>query len=280
MKIKATGKLAMVLLIVMAIASTVLLSGCESTNNRVSEALEKMEAMEAAVIVGYVDAEVETDGVEMDMTGEYEIVMSGENVSMIMTTQTDGMELSIEIYLVDGEFYMYLPDLLDVYIDASKLLADIEDQMGMDMTVFDFDVDNTELEIEETTIGLDGQDIEVLEIRVLLDEDQLTDIITDLFAQQNFASDTLSGQALDAAADMYESMEIESAEYTLYIDENNDVKRYLIDTILSMEVMGQVIKYDMRMYYDILETGDSISVDMPDIPQDKIIPFDALFTGQ
>lgn len=278
-------KLFLTIAIMLMIASTVLLAACESTESRVQQALEKMEATEDVRMTGDLEAEVELGEESIDMTGDFDITMENEeNVAMVFEVETEvqmlEMEMTIELYMMGNEMYMRMAmePYLDIYIDASSMLEEVKDTVGMDLSIFDFDVDNTEIIAEESTIKYKGENIEVLEVKVLLDDDQLTDIIKSLFAQQNFASDTLTGQALEQTLDMYESIEVESAEYTLYIDKNNDIKRYSVSTVFTMQMMGETAKYDMNMDYDIIETGESVKLEMPDIPEDQLINFDDLLS--
>lgn len=149
--------------------------------------------------------------------------------------------------------------------------------MGMDLTAFDFDVESTELKAEQTKIEFEGADIDVLKVKVLLNEVRLTDLIKKLIAQQNFSSDTLSGQSIESAASVYESIDVESASYVLYIDKDNNVKRYEVATVYSMDMQGQKVTYDMQIEYNIVNTGDSIEVTLPKVDPQEVIPFNQLY---
>lgn len=278
-------KIFLTLAIALMIASTVLLAACESTESRVQQALEKMEAMESVRMTGELEAEVELGEESIDMSGDFDITMENEkNIAMVFEIETEvqmmELEMTMETYMIDDKMYMRMAmqPFMDIYLDASSMLDDLKDTLGMDLTIFDFDVDNTEIITEESTIKIEGEDVEVLEVQVLLDNDQLTNIVKDLIAQQNFTSDSLTGQAVEETLNMYESIEVESAEYTLYIDKNNDVKRFLISTVYTMDMNGQTATYDMSMNYDIIETGESVKVEMPDIPEDELINFEDLMS--
>ena len=269
----------LLVIIVVIITAAMLLSGCESTNSRVQEALEKMQVIESVHMKGEMDAEVEVAGEKMGMKSDFDMTIEDEeNIAMVMKTNSAGTDITMEIYTTGDEMYMYIgmPPLLDLYLDASSMYEEMKDEMAMDMTIFDFDVEHTELEAEKMTIKLDGEETEVLKIKVLLDENQLSDIIKSLFSQMNLGTDTLAGQAMEEATDMYESMEVESAEYTLYIDDNNDVRRYSVSTVFSIDMNGQEAAYDMDMEYDVIETGDSVKVQIPDFPEDQLMDIEDL----
>lgn len=207
----------------------------------------------------------------------FDIKVKDENLVMSMDTKSNIMDMNMEIYMVDDRILMYMPILFDKYIDASEMMDEIDkNAIGMDVSAFDFDVKNTELEPENTKIDFDGKEIEVMKVKVLLEEDELTDIIKKVFEQQNFSSDTLSGQSMQQAASMYESIDLSSADYTLYIDNNNNIKRYAVDAEFTLDLNGEVALFDMKMIYDLIETGESIVVEMPNVNPEDIISMSEL----
>jgi hypothetical protein len=239
-----------------------------------------MEAYDSVHIKGVADAAVEVQGTKIDMDMEYDIKVAFEDIQMSMKTKTGFMDIDAEYYFADGKFYMYMPQMFDKYIDASSMYGQIMDEgLGMDLSAFDFEVETTELKPEDAIIDYQGKEVKVLKVKVLLNDEQMTKLIKDLFKQQNFSSDTLSGQALNEAASMYESIEIVSAEYTLYIDGGNNVLRYEIAAEFTIEAAGQNMSYDMQMMYDIIDTGDSVKVELPDIKPEDTVTFEELLSG-
>lgn len=268
--------------IVFIIAFAFSAMGCTPVNQRVQEALNKAKEYSGVEIKGKADATVDIESLGEDIAMQYGIDarIRDEDVVMVMDINAGFMNMAIEMYMVDGTFLMHMPALIDKYIDASDMLEQVNAEgIGMDLTVFDFDVESTELKTEETTIEFEGKDIDVLKVQVLLNEGQLTDIIQKLFAQQNFSTDAISGQSLDDSASIYESINVESASYTLYIDKSNNIKRYEIDAVFAAEMQGEKATFDMDMEYDIVKTGDSVEVALPEIDPQDIISIDELYNG-
>lgn len=267
------------LIFILTLSCIAMMVACESTNQRVQAALDKMKDYESVEMEGNIDATVDISsmGQSTDMESKFNVKVVGEDISMVMENKTDIMDMTIEMYMVGDKYYMRIPELIDQYIDLSDMKELMnKEAANLDLTVFDFDVDATELEAEDTKIKLEGEDIDVLKVRVLLEEDQLTDIIKELFAQQNFSSDTLAGQGLEQAADIYESIKIDSAEYTLYVDNDNNIVRYDIDAIFNMEMMGQEVSYDMEMIYNVIDTGESVVIELPEINEENTMKMEDL----
>lgn len=271
--------LKLLLIVILSVSCVMMMVACQSTNQRVQEALDKMENYESVEIKGNMDATVDISsmGQSISMASKFNLKVVDEDIEMLMKTESDLMNVTMEMYMVGDSYYMRIPDQIDKYIDLSEMKEIInKEAVNLDLTVFDFDVDATELEAEDIKIKFEGEDIEVLEVKVLLNEDQLTDIIKELFAQQNFSSDTLAGQSLDQAADIYESIKMDSATYTLYVDKDNNIVRYDLDTVFNLEMMGQDVMYDMQIEYNIIDTGESVVIELPDINEDNTMKMEDL----
>lgn len=161
------------------IASTVLLAACQSTESRVQQALEKMEATESVYMTGYLEAEVELGEEALDMSGFIDITIENqENIAMVYKMKTEiqklELEVMIESYRMGDEMYMrmVMEPYMDIYLDASSILDEVDDTVGMDLSIFDFDVEKTELEPIDTTLHIEGKSIKVSMVEVLLDDDQ------------------------------------------------------------------------------------------------------------
>lgn len=272
-------RLRIFILIALLLTLSLLTIGCTSTNQRVQEALNKSMGYTSMHIKGTGNASVEIVSLSQNINMDYafDIKVKDEDLVMSMDTKSNIMDMNMEIYMVDDRILMYIPILFDKYIDASEMMDEIDkNAIGMDVSAFDFDVKNTELEPENTKIDFDGNEIDVMKVKVLLEEDELTDIIKKVFEQQNFSSDTLSGQSMQQTASLYESIDLSSAEYTLYIDNNNNIKRYAVDAEFTLDLNGEVALFDMKMIYDLIETGDSIVVEMPDVNQEDIVSMSEL----
>lgn len=268
------------LLIILAILCVALLCGCASTSARVQKALDKMETYDSVHMKGTANASINMQGTNIDMDAEYDIKVVSEDIQMSMKTKTGFMNLDVEYYFADGKFYMYMPQMFDKYIDASSMYGQMMDEgLGMDLSAFDFDVAATELKPEDVTIDYQGKEVKALKVKVLLNDEQMTQLIKDIFRQQNFSSDTLAGQALNEASRMYESINIASAEYTIYIDEGNNVLRFDVAAEFTMQAAGQNMSYDMVMTYDIIDTGDSVKIELPDIEPEDTVTFEELLSG-
>lgn len=257
-------------------------AACASANQRVKEALNKAKEYSGVEIKGTAKATVniESLGQDIDIEYGYDIKARDKNMVMVADVNAGFINMTMEMYMVGDTFLMHIPMLTDKYIDASNMLEQVRKEgIDMDLNVFDFNVESTELEAEEATIEFEGSDINVLKVQVLLDEDQLNDIIKKLFAQQNFSTDAISGQGFNEAASVYESIDVESASYTLYIDKNNNVKRYEVAAVFKAVMQGEKAAFDMKMEYDIVKTGDSVEVALPQVDPQDIITIDELNNG-
>ena len=169
------------------------------------------------------------------------------------------------------------PQLSDRYIDCSLVYLQVANEaIGMNRDAFNFDVRSTRLESNDTTINYQGNETHVLMVLVLLDNKQLDDLIHNLLVQQRANFSAISRESLDEIKSAYEDMELESAEYTLYIDDDNNLIRYCLNAEFSLDILGQDAQYNIQMQYDIIDTGDDVILDLPDIQPENSVNYETL----
>jgi len=263
-----------IVLIILLIALTILTVSCADSGQRVQDALKKAEAYQAVEIKGKGSAAVslQTADNKTNINYTYDIKTKDNDAIMDMDIKSDAMDMTMKVYLVGDQLIISMPLLTDKYIDASEM----KDQMNMEgiskmLSSFDFDVASTKMESEETTINIEGVDTKVLKVKVLLDKDKMKGLIKKIYEQQNFTSDALSGTSQSDVASLYDSLDLQSAEYTLYIDQDNNIKRYEVNAAYSMTVSGDVATISMDMDYDIINTDDKVEVKLPDIDSNDIV---------
>jgi hypothetical protein len=264
--------------------SLFVLSGCTSDTDRVQEALNKLESADAISVKGNMTGSIDagklgTTGIELHC--DIKITDMGSCISMQISTDASSISMEEDIYMqqyiVGDRVYIYCPQLTSQYIDCSSEYQQITDEgIGTIMAALDFDAGSTQLEYGDTTINYQGNETNVLMVMVQLDDEQLSDLIQNLLVRQNVSYNALSGEDRDEIADEYKTMEVESAEYALFIDDDNNIIRYYVRAVLSLDILGQDSEYDIQMQYDVLATGDSVTVDVPDIQPDNVVQYETL----
>lgn len=244
----------------------VLLCSCAQTSPRVQKALDKMKDVDAAHIKGSMRITLDAEKVNMDMIADYDVKVTSDKLKLLVHSKTGLSDTDINIYGIGGRYYMYTPALMDKYIDMTSTYGK---SMGLDsfvnMPAFDFDAGTTAMNITESS------NTGTLMVNVYLGDEQMKKLIKDVYVNQNLGTDALSGQSLDYTFDLLDSMKIDSASFTIYIDKDDNIFRYEINTEISVDYLGEKDKITITANYDVLETGDSVNVDIPDIPPEDII---------
>ncbi len=266
-------------ILVLVIASSIMFVACASTDTRIQSAIDKMVAYEAIEIEGSIVEMSEIKSMDRSLTSDKQIKMKAvkEDVVMAIESKSKNADITTQMYLVGDVYYIYIPFFMDRYVDSSEILAQLNRELtSLDLMVFNFEMASTEIEIVETTILFQGGKLDVLEVKVALDDDQMTEIIKEIYAQLDISGVVFLGIDLNKIASVYESIEVESAEYTLYIDKKNDVKRYNISAVFDYMQSGQLVSNDMQLEYNIIDTGASVNIELPDIAQNDIITLEEL----
>jgi archaellum component FlaF (FlaF/FlaG flagellin family) len=270
-----------ILLIILLVALTIMSVSCANPSQRVQDALKKAEAYQAVEIKGIGNAIVSlnSDDNKTNIGYTYDIKTKENDVIMDMDIKSDVVSMTMKVYMVGDKLLISMPLLTDKYIDASEMKS----QMNMDgiskiLSSFDFDVASTKLESEETTINIEGIDTKVLKVKVLLDNDKMKELIKKIYEQQNFSTDALSGTSQSDMATLYDSINLQSAEYTIYIDKDDNIKRYEVNADYSMAVNGEIATISMDMDYDIIRTDNAVEINLPDISSDNMVNMSDLVT--
>ncbi len=265
----------LIMLLMLTLAGIILFCGCASSNpeyiKRVNEALDKSMETVSQHIKGNIEINMSAAGQSIDMGIDFDAkVASPEN--MVMSMQITGlMNMSMDMYGIDGKFYMYMPQFSDKYIDVSSEYEQQTSNTFVDMSMFDFDTDKTSMSFaEDSKTGS-------LRVDVKLNDEQMKNLIKKVYAEQNKGSGTISGS--NNALDMLESMHVDSANYTIYIDKDNNIYRFELTAKISVEISRQKAEMEMTANYDVLETGDSVKVDLPDIQPGNVISYEELLGG-
>lgn len=249
-----------------------ILCGCSPNQDRVQEALDKLENIDS------ISAKVSL--VIDSMSLHFDFISTDEGMSMHMSTDVstvNGQEnMDVDMYVAGDKVYMYYPQLTSQFIDVTSTYQPSADhQIGINTETFDFDLGSTRFESDDTTIKFNGSETHVLMVLVLLDDQRLNDMIQNLLVQQSAGLSTYTGENLVSAEDIYDDMEIESAEYAFFIDDDNNLIRVYINAVLSHNA-AQYMQYDIKMVYYIIDTGDDVTLDLPDIREDNVISYEAL----
>ena len=264
--------------------SLFILCGCSPNKERVQEALEKLESADAISMKGNMTGSLDAGKLgTMVIETQFDLKKTDEGsyVSMRISTNASPVsveqDINMEQYIIGDKVYIYCPQLASQYIDCSSAYQLIADEgIGMGMAAFDFDAGSTRLEFDDTTINYQGKETNVLMVMVLLDNQQMTDLIQDLLVRQDISSSALSGEDSDEAADAYKDIQVESAEFALFIDDDNNILGFYVRAVISLDILGQDGEYDIQMHYDVIDTGDAVTLDLPDIQPENVIAYETL----
>ncbi len=259
------------------------LCGCSSEKSRVEEALNKLKSQDSFCL--NVDMSATADAENLGTTEvklHYDINTEAGTGSAIAMWMNMGNvqfnldeEIRMDIYIIGDKVYVHCPQITDQYIDHTSIYPQIASEvLGMDMAALDFDIDSAKLNYSESTITYQDKETDVLMVGVVLNDVQLTELIQTL-ARQSFSSDTLLVGSSEAA-EIYETLEVESGEYILYLDDEDNILSFFVHAVFSLDVSGQDVRYDMGIRYDIVATGDEVTVELPDIRPEDTISYEAL----
>ncbi len=267
------------ILIAMLLTLSLLTIGCTSTNQRVQEAMNKANEYTTIHLKGTGNTSIKlvSLGQNINIDYDFDLKSRDNNIALIMDAKANNMNTEMKMYMIGDQFLMYMPMFYEKYIDASDIMDEInKEAIAPDLSIFNFDVDNIELEPENTKINFNGEELNILKLKVLFKEDELDDFIKKVFKQQNVSSDALSTLRLQEVTTQYESLDLSTAEFYLYIDKKNEIKRYKLDAEFTLVMDGEVALVNMQMTYDLIETGDSIVVEMPDVNPEDVVSMSEL----
>jgi len=279
MKIK---RFMVILLVVAFIISS--FCGCSPNKQRVEKAMEKLASSDAIYMQAHITLESYLEAYFANGTGSKQFQTSSIDASFDIKQTDDGSRIAIKYksgqtsftfvqYMMGDTILVSYPEIFSGYIDCSSIYQDSMDtEKGM-LDTLEFDPVAASLSYSDTTIVYQGNKTDVLMVMVILNDKQLTNMIQDLLVQQSVQSGTLSGSDPEQIAKRYEDIKVDSVEYALFIDDDDNILRFYLKASV---LLGESAKTDLIMQFDILDTGDAIAIDFPDVETENVIPYETL----